>query len=206
MTFWDFCAPFYDLAEKFNGKGYTRMLEQVSEAIPRNASVLEVAAGTGAISIAIAGKAKSVLCTDISNKMLSVARKKAKKACISNIEFANLDIFNTGQQDAFFDVVIAGQVLHLLEEPQKAAEELQRVTKNMVILPMCLLKNLHGMTKWSVKLWRLFGFNPTTDFDLDSYTEFLPKIGFENCDIISIPGKIPMAVALWKGGIENDSK
>jgi len=202
MTFWDFCAPFYDFAEKNNGQTYAQMLEKVREIVPKNTSVLEVAAGTGAISLAIADKVESILCTDLSEKMLSVARKKAKKSSVSNIHFANLDIFNINKQDNSFDVVIAGQVLHLLNEPETAAAELRRVAKGIVVLPMCLLKDLHGKSKWSVKLWRLFGFAPKHEFDIDSYADFLPKIGFENCEIIHVDGKMPMAVAIWKGGSE----
>ena len=202
MTFWDFCAPFYDFAEKSNGKAYAKMLEVMREIVPENTSVLEVAAGTGAISVAIADKVKSILCTDTSEKMLSVARKKVIKRNISNVSFGNLNILNIEKQDNSFDVVIAGQVLHLLSEPLKAATELRRVAKNMVILPMCYTKNLRGKAKWSVKFYKLFGFSPQYEFDADSYADFLTEIGFENCEIIEIPGRLPMSAAVWKGGEE----
>ena len=200
VTFWDFCAPLYDFAEKTNGKAYAQMVETVRELVPENTSVLEVAAGTGAVSIAIADKVESIRCTDTSNRMLSVARKKANRRGVSNIRFENLDIFNIEKQDHSFDVVIAGQVLHLLDEPEKAAAQLRRVAKDMVILPMCFTKNLRGRAKWSVRFYRLFGFAPNFEFDADSYAAFLPEIGFENCEMIQIPGKLPMAVAVWKGG------
>jgi len=200
MTFWDFCAPFYDFFQKSNGKSYVQMLETVRKIVPKNTSVLEVAAGTGAVSIAIADKVDSILCTDVSDKMLSVARKKANKHSVSNIRFGNLDIFDIGKQDNSFDVVIAGQVLHLLDEPEKAAAELRRVAKDMVILPMCFTRNLRGRAKLSVRFYRLFGFAPKFEFDADSYADFLPEIGFDNCEIIQIPGKLPMAVAVWKRG------
>lgn len=44
MTFWDFCAPFYDMAERTNGRAYGEMLKTVRELVPRGASVLEVVA------------------------------------------------------------------------------------------------------------------------------------------------------------------
>jgi len=200
MTFWDFCAPFYDSAEKNNGNAYMQMLETVRKTVSENATVLEAAAGTGSISVAIADKVKSVLCTDVSNRMLSIARKKANKHRVSNICFENLDILDIEKPNHSFDVVIAGQVLHLLDEPERAAAELRRVARDMVILPMCFTKNLRGKAKWSLRFYRLFGFAPKLEFDADSYADFLPKIGFENCEIIQIPGKLPMAVAVWKGG------
>jgi len=64
---------------------------------------------------------------------------------------------------------------------------------------MCFTKDLRGRAKLSVNFHRLFGFAPKVEFDLDSYTDFLPKIGFEDCEIIQVPGKFPMAVAVWRG-------
>ena len=34
-TFWDFCAPFYDLAEKVNGRAYGEMLKTVNGLVPQ---------------------------------------------------------------------------------------------------------------------------------------------------------------------------
>jgi ubiquinone/menaquinone biosynthesis C-methylase UbiE len=205
MNFWDFCAPLYDFFQRFNGKSYIKMLETVREVIPQNAAVLEVAAGTGAISLKIADKAEAILCTDLSERMLVVARKKAKKRGNSNIRFNRLDIFDIKEPDNAFDVVIAGLVLHLVDEPEKAAAELRRVAKNIVILPMIFTADLRGLTKLKIKLYRLFGFAPRIEFNLESYTEFLPKIGFKNCEIIAIDGEMPMAVAVWRGGENHES-
>jgi len=198
MTFWDFCSPFYDFAQGTNKSAHTQMLKTVREVVPANSTVLEVATGTGEIGLAVASKAKSILCTDISEKMLQIARKKARKRGFTNIRFGKLDIFDTRKPDNAFDVVIAGQVLHLLDEPHKAAAELRRVAKDMVILPISFTKGLRGGAKLSVNLYRLFGFAPKVEFDMDSYVKFLPKIGFENCEIVLINGKIPMVVAIWR--------
>jgi ubiquinone/menaquinone biosynthesis C-methylase UbiE len=79
MTFWDFCAPFYDLSMKANGKAYEKMLTAIQELVPYGASVIEVAAGTGAISISISHRANNILCTDFSKQMIKVAQRKAEK-------------------------------------------------------------------------------------------------------------------------------
>ena len=123
MTFWDFSAPFYDKAEQSN-TAYNGMLRLVYELTPHDASVFEAAAGTGAISLFIADKAKNVLCTDISERMLGVARKKAGKRGITNIAFGERSIFDTGEPAGSFDTVITSQVLHLIDEPKSAADEL----------------------------------------------------------------------------------
>jgi ubiquinone/menaquinone biosynthesis C-methylase UbiE len=197
-TFWDFCAPFYDIAEKTNGRAYDEMLTTVTGLVPQGATALEAAAGTGAISLAVANKASRVLCTDLSERMLHVARRKIAKRNIDNITIKIRSIYALEEPDASFDVVIAGQVLHLIDEPEKAAAELKRVAKSMVILPMSLTKNIRGMAKFGVGIYRLFGFAPKIEFSADAYKTFLPSIGFNNCEYICIDGKIPMIVGVYK--------
>ena len=197
-TFWDFCAPFYDIAEKVNGRAYGEMLKTVKGLVPQGATALEAAAGTGAISLAVADKASRVLCTDVSEKMLNVARRKTVKRGIQNITIGMQSIYELAVPDNSFDIVIAGQILHLIDEPKKAAEELRRVAKSTVILPMSFTKNLRGSAKFGVDVYRFFGFAPKIEFTADEYKAFLLAIGFDDCEHIQIEGKIPMAVAVWR--------
>jgi ubiquinone/menaquinone biosynthesis C-methylase UbiE len=196
MTFWDFCAPFYDIAESVNGRAYAEMLKTVRELVPQGASVLEAAAGTGSISVAIADKAARVLCTDISDNMLKAARRKAAK--LTNITVDKRSIYDLAEPDNAVDIVVAGQVLHLIDEPQKASAEFRRVAKRAVILPMSFTKDLRGTAKLGVNIYRLFGFAPKREFDADEYAAFSPTIGFDDCEFIQISGKIPMTVAIWR--------
>jgi SAM-dependent methyltransferase len=198
MTFWDFCAPFYDKAEQSN-TAYNGMLRQVYELTPQGANVFEAAAGTGSISVFVADKANSVLCTDISERMLNVARKKAAKRGIKNIAFNTKSIFDTGESDGSFDTVIASQVLHLIDEPQKAAEELKRISGGTVITTVTLLKGLRGFfARPAVGVWRFFGFAPKREFDADGFRAFLSEIGLPPSRFEIIDGNMPMAVAVWE--------
>ena len=198
MTFWDFYAPFYDIAEKRNKKAYSAMLETVKNIIPKDAEVMEIAAGTGSITLTIAEKAKSVVCSDISEKMLAKARKKISKHNIANVSFENSNIFEIIKNDSSFDAVIASQVMHLINDPEKAAFELQRVSKNLVIMPIALTKNLRGFSKLMIKIYMLLGFRPKREFTLNEYKAFINEIGFKNCEFIFIEGSIPMTVAVWR--------
>ena len=176
MTFWDFCAPFYDKAERTN-TAYVGMLRLIRDLVPKNSNVFEAAAGTGSISVEVADKARTVYCTDVSQRMLSVARRKAKKKGIDNIAFEISNIFETGIKENTYDVVIASQVLHLIDEPEKAADELKRISKGKVITAVTLLKDLRGFfVRPSVGIWKILGFAPKREFNAESYFEFL-------CDI-----------------------
>jgi SAM-dependent methyltransferase len=200
MTFWDFCAPFYDRAEKTN-TAYEGMLHRLRELTPQGASVFEAAAGTGAISIAIADKAGSILCTDLSERMLAVAKKKAVKQGIGNITFDTRSLFDTGEPDNAYDVVIASQVLHLIDEPEKAAAELKRISRGIVIAPVCLLQNLRGLyARPSVGLFKLLGFAPKREFDETGYRSFLVEMGLPSGEFEIVDGNMPLAVPVWRKG------
>jgi ubiquinone/menaquinone biosynthesis C-methylase UbiE len=132
-----------------------------------------------------------------SNKHQGIAKQKAKKRSIGNIVFDRRSIYDTGEADNAFDVVVASQVLHLLDNPEKAAAELRRVARKTVIVPVSLLKELRGFPKFSVKVWRLFGFAPNHSFDAERYAKFLKDIGFEDFKTIIVEGRMPMAVVVW---------
>ena len=196
MTFWDLCAPFYDLAEAANGRAYKKMLRVVRALVPSGSRVLECAAGTGAISLACADRAEEILCTDVSERMLDVARRKAAKQGAANIRFGSCDLYAIDQPDKSWDVVIAAQVLHLLNHPEWAAAELKRVAVKRIILPITLLENVGPLARVKVGLWRTLGFAPLKSFDKAGYRRFLAEIGLPVTRFGVIAGEMPMAVAV----------
>lgn len=118
--FWDKIAGVYDLAESINGDVYHEMCAQTERLVPAGAKVLDCAAGTGELSLAAAKNAESVVCTDLSEKMLKNARRKAGFFGADNISFETRNIFDLKDPDNTYDIVIAGNVLHLLKNPQGA--------------------------------------------------------------------------------------
>jgi len=169
-------------------------MQAVVDCIEKDSAILEVAGGTGEISIRIASKAKHVVCTDISEKMLQVAEKKAKD--ISNISFKICNIYDINFDDNAFDTVIASQVLHLLDHPKAAIDELARVAKDKIILPICLLKDIKGFAKFQVNVWRLLGFKPRYTFDQEGYIKFLKKFNLNVVSSTFIEGSMPILVVV----------
>jgi ubiquinone/menaquinone biosynthesis C-methylase UbiE len=192
MTFWDFCAPIYDSVQ---GDSFRRMVESVKSFVPQGANILEAAAGTGSISVAVADTVATVLCTDLSPKMLNIAKIKARRNGVRNINFAERSIYELGEEDSSFDVVIASQVLHLLDDPTRAAAELRRVSRGKVITAICLTRNLRGFAQFKINVFRLFGFAPKHEFDLTGYQQFLTEIGLPS-KITHLTGQMPYAVAV----------
>lgn len=193
-TFWDWTAGIYDFFEIFS-QPYRQMLHKVYELIPEGTSVLELAGGTGNISITVSKKAGSILCTDISNNMLKVANRKSKN--LKNIAFAIEDIYNISQTDNSFDIVIASQVLHLLAKPEKACTQIKRVAKTMAILPIPLTKQTTIIGNFLLGLYKLFGYKASQELTLETCKKFVEKIWFNDCKFHLINGSVPICVAVW---------
>ena len=199
MSFWDRVAGLYDIAESVNPRAYNAMINGVREVVPEGAKVLDCAAGTGELSIAAAEKAESVLCTDLSLSMLEIARKKCCKQGIENVHFEERNILELSDADDVYDVAIAGNVLHLLDDPQKAVKELARVVKNggKLILPTFMLTE-NDKTPFLVKLYKLVGFDPAKNYNSREYKEMLESCGMGKVKVTLLKGLVPIAFGVVK--------
>lgn len=199
-TFWDRWARFYDLSHYTNRRVITAAVRWVTEQIPAGARVLDCAAGTGEFSLGAAARAKTVLCTDLSLPMLERARKKAAKRRASNIKFARRDMTALPEEDGSFDVVIAANVLHLLEKPEQAVRELWRVTApaGKLILPTYLQGKTGAAYGTMVKIWQGVGFHFEHAFTPETYQRFLEELGLGQVTLEVIPGRMPEGIGVLK--------
>ena len=195
MIFWDKIAGLYDIAQKsFNGKVYRKLVSTTETLVPKGAVVLDVAAGTGQLTFAAAKNAERVVCTDLSMKMLEVAQRKAKKNSVNNVEFDVRDIFDLKDNDETYDVVMAGNVLHLLDNPQKAVDELWRVTKKggKLLLPTFMNCN----KSFPVRIYMKMGFRPMENYSSESYLKMLADCKKGRVRAKNIKGMIPSCYAV----------
>ena len=127
--FWDQVAGVYDIfVNVINRKTHKNLKAIVSDLIEPDDVVLECACGTGLLSAVIAKKCRRLTATDFSGKMLMKAEKNC--AAFHNITFTKADITALAFPDCSFDKVVAGNVIHLLDNPLTALGELNRVCKD----------------------------------------------------------------------------
>ena len=197
-TFWDRWARFYDLAERSNRRVNRAAAVRVGALIPPGACVLDCAAGTGEFSLAAAGRASSVLCTDLSLPMLDRARRKAEKRGLTNIRFARRDVTALSDREGSFDAVIAANVLHLLPEPEKAVRELWRVAApgGRLILPTYLQGRAGAAYGAMIKIYQGVGFHYEHAFTPETYRQFLEGLELAPVTVEVIPGGVPEGIAL----------
>ena len=195
--FWDKIAKVYDLFEKtYNGKVYKNLGSTVAEWVGPTDVVLECACGTGAISRAVAQKCQRLIATDASSGMLKIAKKKCKK--FPNAEFALADVMRLDYEDAAFDKVVAGNVIHLLEEPYAALNELERVCRvgGQMIIPTYVNMEKKGKTNFFVRAIDRAGAGFKRQFTYETYRQFFSEAGYTDVQFQLIEGKMPCAVAI----------
>ncbi len=108
--------------------------------------VLEVGCGVGAQTRIISTMNPEVrfVSVDISEKSLAQAKETIESLGISNVEFKQADVFNLPFENDSFDHVFICFVLEHLDQPEKALQEIRRVTKTGGTLTV--IEGDHGST------------------------------------------------------------
>lgn len=134
---WNQTAFAYDFFENLiNRQVYQKLGPACASLLEGNDCILECACGTGIITKTAAGACRRLFACDLSRNMLQKARQACRKQ--NNVRFLQADITHLPYADHTFDKVIAGNVLHLLDDPHQALKELCRVCKpgGLLILPL----------------------------------------------------------------------
>lgn len=195
--FWNNIASLYDFFEiVYNGKVYNELGKKVSEHISDSDQVLECACGTGAITQEVAPHCQQIIATDFSDGMLRQAQKKC--ASFHNATFCKADIMHLEYSEATFDKVIAGNVIHLLDSPQAAINELIRVCKpgGKVIIPTYVNISKNGRPSLAARFLEMLGLDFKRQFDYDSYRQFFMNKGYTSIQFQIIEGRMPCAIAI----------
>lgn len=89
--------------------------------------VLDFACGTGALSFRLAGHVREVVGLDTSERMIALAREHTEARGVTNVRFTNQDLFDEALGAEPFDVVLAFNIFHLVDEEQRFMERLARL-------------------------------------------------------------------------------
>jgi len=192
--YWERHARNYDASLRWVlGRPLPRMLELASEAVHGKGRVLEVAAGTGIVTSAIARTSGSVVATDYAAAMVEALEQRVQDAGLKNVTCEQADIYALPYSASEFDVVVAANVLHLVPDLSAAIRALRNVTKpggSLVTPTFC-----HDETKASWLLSRLLavsGFPGYRRFTMQSLRNALEANGLQITRTELLPGLIPI--------------
>lgn len=197
--FWDNVSDVYDVFEDvYNGEVNKKVSMNVASYLDENDTVLELACGTGMITRCAAPACKKLVATDLSVGML----KKTEDNCFGmrNVIFRKADIMNINCSDERFDKVIAGNVIHLLDDPDGAVAEMNRVCKKggLIIIPTYINKDEQGKQNLFTQVVDKAGAGFKRQFTLDSYRQYFEQLDYEDVEINYFDGRVPCAVAVLK--------
>lgn len=195
--FWDKVAWAYDIfANVINRKANRALCAAVKELIGPTDQVLECACGTGLLTGVIAPECQSLLATDFSEKMLKRAKKKYGK--YRNVAFEQANLLRLAYPSNRFDVVVAANVIHLLDEPYQALRELERVCKpgGRMIIPTYMNQTDKGETNSVSGVIGRAGAEFKRAFTPETYKRFFAEAGYADAEYLLCRGKIPCAVAV----------
>ena len=95
-------------------------------------------------------------------------------------------------------MVVAANVIHLLDEPYRALRELDRVCRRggKIVIPTYLNQTDQGTTNSVSDAIGKAGADFKRAFTWDSYQQFFADAGYEDVTYTLCPGRIPCAVAV----------
>lgn len=98
-------------------------------------------------------------------------------------------------------MVVAGNVIHLLPEPQKAMKELLRVCREggKVILSTYINKS-EKSSRVAVKFLEKLGADFKQQFDEDSYRRFFEDMHLTRTEFTIVEGRMPCDIAIITKG------
>ena len=176
-TFWDKNAGRYDRFMRRDRAAYKEMYALLRPVVKAK-TVLELATGTGLIAKHIVNAAAHIEATDASAEMIAEAKRDNRSA---KLHFSVQDVFRLPYADkSFFDVVIVSNALHIVQQPEKALQEIKRVLKDdgVLIAPTFTHAGNSFTGKVRAFFMKLAGFPLHSRWTSAEYLRFLRQNGW----------------------------
>ncbi|MGK7956625.1 MAG: class I SAM-dependent methyltransferase [Crocosphaera sp.] len=175
--FWDRIADKYSKQPIADEESYQKKLKVTQEYFKLNMKVLEFGCGTGSTAIIHAPHVQQIRAIDISQNMISIAKKKAEAENIKNITFEPSTIEELNGEDCTYDAILGLSILHLLEDKEKVITKVYSLLKpgGIFVTSTTCLGDTMSWFKLIAPIGKFFGVFPlvkvfTTQNLIDSLT------------------------------------
>lgn len=126
---WNLMANNYDKSEEPFRKIHITNLKKTKKYLNKGDMVLDLGCGTGTQALEIAGDVEEVHGIDISSKMIEIAKRKVYDRKTLNVDFTQATIFDERLLKESFDVILAFNILHYLEDTQDVMQRINELLK-----------------------------------------------------------------------------
>ena len=127
--FWDKSAYNFFIEGEKEKQSYINIIDRIKKYLKTSDIVLDLGCGPGLISNEIADYVKFIYAVDISSKMIEIAKINADFRNIQNIDYAYSTIFDDKYKNGSFDIILAFNILHLLDDNQKTMQHINDLLK-----------------------------------------------------------------------------
>jgi ubiquinone/menaquinone biosynthesis C-methylase UbiE len=127
--FWDKAADKYSKKPVKDMENYRKTLDCTRRYLSASDEVLEVGCGTGTTALLLAPSVKQFTATDISSRMIEIAKEEAVTQGVENVRFDRATLFDLQLEKGSLDVVVGFNFLHLLEDIPGAVRRVDELLK-----------------------------------------------------------------------------
>jgi len=120
--FWDRIAVKYAADPIADMAGYENTLRRVQALLSADQDVLEIGCGTGTTALRLAPFTRRLRATDVSTRMIDIARERLAAKPVPQLSFAVADADTPVAGPSEHDAVLAFNLLHLVADLDRALE------------------------------------------------------------------------------------
>jgi len=163
--FWSRIADKYAASPVPDEAIYQKKLAVTREYLRPDMDVLEFGCGTGSTALVHASTVHHILAIDIADRMLEIAKQKAKEQGVENIDFRQASVEDLDVPDHSLDAVLGHSILHLLENKEEVIAKVFKMLKPggvFVSSTACISDffKFYKLLEWVGPLGRFFGLLP----------------------------------------------
>jgi 2-polyprenyl-3-methyl-5-hydroxy-6-metoxy-1,4-benzoquinol methylase len=139
--FWDRLARTWDKPTEESEQTDTKVLAKTRPYLKATDAVLDYGCAKGSVDLKLAAAVKAIHGIDISSTMIAAAREAAEAHSAANVSFAKATIFDESLERGSFEVVLAFNIFHLLEDAPKALQRIGELLKpggSLISVTPCL--------------------------------------------------------------------
>jgi ubiquinone/menaquinone biosynthesis C-methylase UbiE len=176
-AFWQRMAKLYAPFMKGSDRLYAAICDRIRAGLKRDMNILELACGSGQLSLRLSTHVQLWEATDFSENMIREARKRF---CSGRLHFSVQDATNLPYVDSSFDAVVIANALHIMPNPERALSEIRRVLKpgGLLYAPTFVHGKGAGF-RLRMRLLSLAGFRVYSPWTAGAFVDYISGCGFE---------------------------
>jgi len=179
---WNRVADRYAAKPIADEEAYANKLAITREYLHPESQVLEIGCGTGSTALAHAQYVKHIYATDVSSRMIEIAKSKAVTANTTNVNFTCSEVNDVILPEASLDAVLMLNVLHVLADWRQQIATSYRILKpgGVLVSSTICMSDDQAFLKIPLLTGRIVGLLPQLSFFSRNELEHaLTGVGFE---------------------------